>query len=158
VDATVFNRSTGVLTLDPAAVNGATVSSFQHDKENVVKTNQLLRQIAHNHQLRFNTLYNTSGDAGYNYFRATDCSNVTAGEIPCSDSALGGVNGWRDINFISNATIFANASSFSNIWGLPINYCNTPECGASIITPYSILFSTTTPWGVVLTISANQNI
>lgn len=158
VDATVFNRATGVLTLDPVAVNGATVSSFQLDKEKVAKTNQLLRQIAHNHQLRFNTMYNTSGDAGYNFFRASNCSDVTEGEIPCSDSALGGAGGWRDINFISNATIFANVSNYSNIWGMPITYCNSPECGASIITPYSILFSTTTPWGVILSVSAIQNI
>lgn len=158
VDATIFNRVSGTLILDPASVNGSVVSSFQMDKDKVAKTYKLMRQIAHSHQLRFNTMFNTSGDAGFNFFRATNCNDVTDGEIPCSDSAMGGVGGWKNINAINNSVVFSDMTPYSNLWGIPITYCNTTECSASITAPYSILFSTTTPWGVVIASSSMQNI
>lgn len=157
-DATVFNRATGVLALDPIAINGDTISSYQRDWSNLIRVNEQMRQLAHVHQLRFNTLYNTSGDAGFNFFRASACTAVTAGEIPCSDTVMGGTAGWKDMNTINNAVVFSDMTPYSNVWGLPISYCNTSECGASLTSPFSILFSTNTPWGSTISISAMQNI
>jgi hypothetical protein len=157
-DATIFNRISGVLTLDPIAINGDTISSYQRDWRNLIHANEQMRQIAHVHQLRFNTLYNTSGDAGFNFFRASACAAVSAGEVPCSDTAMGGTGGWKDINTINNAVVFSDMTPYSNVWGLPITYCNTSECGASLTSPFTILFSTSTPWGSSISISAMQNI
>jgi hypothetical protein len=157
-DATTFNRVTGILTLDPSAIGGDTYSSYQVDYQRLLDTNHQLNSIAIMHQKRFNALYNASGDAGYNFFRAADCLNVTLGEIPCSDTAMGGTNGWKSLNTINNQTVFSDMSAYANTWGIAINYCNTPECGASLSSPFSIVFSTTTPWGLAVSINAMQNI
>lgn len=158
VDATALNRTTGIFTLDPIAVGGDAVSSFQSERARLLKTTNLLESIAHNHQLRFNSLYTTSGDAGLNFFRATSCNSPTAGEIPCSDTAAGGTFGQKEISNINHIVLFGDSNNYLNSWGTAIRYCNAVECGASTVSPFTMIFNTTTPWGSNISVSAKQNI
>lgn len=154
---TSFNRSTGVVTIADGTV-GSSRSSFTSEKVRVKNATAQLERIVKMHTIRFDAMSKLSGDSGYNYFRAVFCYDAKDTEIPCSDSAVGGVNGWKNINEINNQAVFSASSLLSNPWGLAINYCNTNECGASVINPYNILFETRSPWGDVYVMVAMQNI
>lgn len=158
VDVTTLNRATGVLSLAADAVNGATESSYERDKGFLVQLNNQLRELVYLNTKRFAAMYNTSADAGFNFYRAAVCASPTPGEIPCSDSAVGGVLGWKDVNVINNAGLFADQPPTNNPWGLPVYYCNAAECGAYIVPPFSLIFSSKTPWGTEVSLTAMQAI
>lgn len=84
-----------------------------------------------------------------NPFRATDCSRVLPSEIPCVDVHT------PVAATVIPALIGFDADRLSDAWGQPIRFSNLAQSNV-LQPPFTASVSTTTPWGLPMSVVAVQ--
>ncbi|WP_440030221.1 hypothetical protein [Chromobacterium amazonense] len=148
-DATTFDPATGRLTPDPRAlsyvVSGQAFqqAAWQRTTEAVANLVSALNAYA---QQRSRSL---GGDVTRNPFRALNCGQVEAGELPCLD------------DYVPAPTIAAalglNPGQLVDAWNQPLLVSGGTDANRTAA-PYSMAVKATTPWGASLVSVALQSL
>lgn len=149
-DTSTFDIATGAFTADPAAA-WKVYSGQYFQLANVARSVKDLDRVAVALQQYFQARSGLTPIASgrLNHFRASDCTHVVMGEVPCYDSYVDGAGS------AIPALTGLRPSDLSTSMGTPIQLSNLADSSTSA-PPYSMSLRASTPWGSSLQVNAVQ--
>lgn len=146
----VFNQGTLISSGQPALLVHAVIDGHASQLAKFSESQRRLRIVASRLENMFSRLRDVDPyqTVGMNWYRASDCGDIKAGELPC----------YNTYTSLASTVVpmLAGSSPDTNVnaWGAAIEVSNLID--SSITSPFSMAVQTSLPWGGVLRVVAQE--
>jgi hypothetical protein len=160
-DSTGIDPQDGTVRVDPQVRHAAAFSSRPLQLQAWARSEQLLRTLAQLAEQRFDMLQrvDVTHDRAVNAFRAPDgICRLDTDQLPCASTLTPGT--WTPVaQLAAHSLAFGRAADAGlperNAWGGPLLWSNDLD-PTFLQPPYSMAFTTFTPWSTAITVRAVQ--